>query len=170
MTNPNPNLAGAARVIAAAIVHGTSSDVALEVAAALDDARLLVRPADPFAEPGHRRPAPSPRALAALADCRRAKNVADDARPLLADLPGDPSVDAAGGEVTFVVHPTSLADWRRWLHMLGVGDARGDSTGASMVVRCEYLGVRARLVGVGVPALYGERPPLRSPKPTAVRP
>jgi hypothetical protein len=43
------------------------------------------------------------------------------------------------------------------MHALGVGDARADSTGVSMTVRCTYGGVRARLVGVGVPALYGER-------------
>ncbi|MEW1866993.1 hypothetical protein AB0420_02145 [Streptomyces caelestis] len=143
----------AARIIAATIVHGTGGDPALDAAQALADERLLA-PADPFQAPGRNRPAPSPAALAALADCRRAKAVADDARPLVAGMPGDAVVDAAGGEVSFVVHPSTLADWKQWMHALGVGDARGESTGAVMVVRCTYLGIRARLVGIGVPALY----------------
>ncbi|MEV5911110.1 hypothetical protein AB0M00_19680 [Streptomyces chartreusis] len=167
----NPNIEAAARVVAAAIVHGTSSDVAREVAQALDDARLLVRPvADPFATPGRNRPEKSPAALAALADCRKARQVADTARAQADGMPGKHDVSAAGGEVTFVVHPTSRAEWKQWMHALGVGDARGDSTGTSMIVRCTYGGVRARLVGVGVPALYGELAPLRSPKPAGVRP
>lgn len=157
----------AARIIAAAIVHGTGPDPALDAARALDDARLLTPVADPFDAPGRNRP--SPAAVAALADCRRAKKVADDARPLVKGMPGDGHVDAAGGEVTFVVHPRSVAEWRQWLHTLGAGDARGDSTGASMVVRCTYLGIRARLVGVGVPALYGELH-ARTGRRTAARP
>ncbi|MFI9600375.1 hypothetical protein ACIHCX_10920 [Streptomyces sp. NPDC052043] len=151
----NPNIERAARVVAAAIVHGTSGDPALDVAQALDDARLLV-PADPFAAPGRSRHTASPAALAALAECRRAKQVADTARAQTDGMPGRPNVSAAGGEVQFVVHPTSLADWRQWMHALGVGDARGTSTGVSMIVRCTVGGVRARLVGVGVPAMYGE--------------
>jgi len=147
----------AARIIATAIVHGTSSDPALEAAHALDDARMLPpAAADPFAAPGRRRPAPSPAAIAALADCRRAKRIAEDTRDVIEGMPGDPAVDAVAGEVTFVVHPRTVADWKQWLHALGVGDARGTSTGVSMIVRCTYLGVRARLVGVGVPALYSE--------------
>lgn len=63
----NPNIERAARVIAAAIVHGTSSGVAREVAQALDDARLLVRPAAP--SPSGCRTAPSPAAVKALARC-----------------------------------------------------------------------------------------------------
>lgn len=156
MSAPNPAVERAARIIAAAIVHGTGSDPALDAAQALADERLLAPTADPFERPGRNRPAPSPAAVAALADCRRAKDVADYARPLLDDMPAPASVDAAGGEVTFVVHPQSLADWRRWLHDIGAGDARGDSTGTSMIVRCTYFGVRAKVVGVGVPALYGE--------------
>lgn len=166
MSTPTAAEQRAARVIAAAIVHGTGADPALDAARALADARLLA-PVDPFDTPGRNRP--SPAAMAALADCRRAKKVADDARPLVEELPGDGHVDAAGGEVTFVVHPQSVAEWRKWLHALGVGDARGDSTGASMVVRCTYLGIRARLVGVGVPALYGDLH-ARTGRRTAARP
>ncbi|MGW2742328.1 hypothetical protein [Streptomyces sp. NPDC001450] len=165
----NPHVESAARVIAAAIVHGTSPDVALEVAQALDDARLLVRSADPFAEPGRNRPERSPAAVAALGQCRRAKEAADTARAQTEGMPGEPDVSAAGGEVSIVVHPQSLADWKQWMHALGVGDARGDSTGVSMIVRCTYAGVRARLVGVGVPALYGDMHD-RLDRRTAVRP
>jgi len=86
-----------------------------------------------------------------------------------AGMPGAPSVTALRGEVTFVVHPQSLADWRQWTHALGVADARGSSTGGSMVVRCTYGGVRARLVGVGVPAMYGDMH-ARTGRRTAVRP
>lgn len=164
----NPSIERAARVIAAAIVHGTGGDPALDAAQALADERLLAPPADPFETPGRNRPAPSPKALAVLADCRRAKAVADDARSLVADMPGAPTVDAAGGEVQFIVHPRSLADWRQWMHALGVGDARATSTGASMTVRCTYLGIRAQLVGVGVPAMYGEVHAARGRR-TAVR-
>src|SRR5690606_35017936 len=92
----------AARIIATAIVHGTSSDPALEAAHALAAARLLPAPADPFAAPGRHRPAPSPAAIATLADCRRAKRIADDARDVIEGMPGDPAVDAAAGEVMFV--------------------------------------------------------------------
>ena len=152
----HPTVERAARIIAAAIVHGTSADPALDAAQALDDLRMLVPLADPFATPGRNRPAPSPAAVAALADCRRAKQVADTARTEVAAMPGKPDVSAAGGEVQIVVHPRSLADWKQWMHALGVGDARGDSTGVAMTVRCTYGGVRARLVGVGVPGLYGE--------------
>ncbi|MFD5838180.1 hypothetical protein ACFWHV_32225 [Streptomyces collinus] len=127
-------------------------------------------PAAPFAAPGRVRPALSPAAVKLLAECRAAKDAAYTASVETAGLPGTPTVTAVRGEVQFVVHPESLADWRRWLHDLGAGDVRGESTGASMVVRCSYGGVPARLVGVGVPALYGERPPMRSHKPAGVRP
>ena len=102
------------------------------------------------------RSAPSPAAVALLAQCRAARQVADTVRAQSDGMPGRPDVSAAGGEVTFVVHPRSLADWRQWTHALGVGNARATSTGVSMVVRCTYGGVRARLVGVGVPAMYGQ--------------
>jgi hypothetical protein len=153
----NPNIARAARTIAAAVVHGTSGDPALEAAQALDELGLLMQSTDPFSVPGRNRPAPSPAAVAALDQCRKAKRVADVARDEVAELPGEPDVSAAQGEVTFVVHPRSLADWKQWMHTLGVSDVRAASTGVSMVVRCRYGGVRARLVGVGVPALYGEQ-------------
>ncbi|MGA5489608.1 hypothetical protein ACPCK1_17850 [Streptomyces pseudogriseolus] len=153
----NPNILRAARAIAAAVVHGTSDDPALEAAQQLDELGLLAPSTDPFSTPGRNRPEPSPAAVAALDQCRRAKNVADTARAQADGMPGKPDVSSAGGEVLFVVHPRSLADWKQWMHALGVGDARGDSTGAAMTVRCTYGGVRARLVGVGVPALYGER-------------
>ncbi|MFD9212049.1 hypothetical protein ACFVY9_02815 [Streptomyces sp. NPDC059544] len=168
MSAPNPAVARAARIIAAAIVHGTGSDPALDAAQALADERLLA-PADPFAVPGRNRPERSPAAVAALAECRRAKNVADSARLIVDRLPGDATVEAAGGEVSFVVHPQSLTAWKEWLHMFGVGDARGDSTGATMIVRCTYGGVRARIVGVGVPAMYGAMHE-RTGRRTAVRP
>jgi hypothetical protein len=112
--------------------------------------------ADPFSAPGRNRPPLSPAAVALLAECRRAKNAAYQASVETAGMPGAPAVTALRGEVQFVVHPQSLADWARWKHELGVTDVRGDSTGAAMVVRCRYGGVRARLVGVGVPAMYGE--------------
>ncbi|EPH40894.1 hypothetical protein ABT390_36795 [Streptomyces aurantiacus] len=47
----NPAVETAARVIAAAIVHGTSTDVAREVAQCLDDARLLVQRTAPVDGP-----------------------------------------------------------------------------------------------------------------------
>jgi hypothetical protein len=151
----NPNLESAARVIAAAIVHGTSTDIAREVAQALDDARLLVRPdLDPFTTPGRNRPEKSPAAVAALQQCRHAKEVADMARGEVSEMPGEATVDAAGGEVTFVVHPHSLADWRTWTRLFGIDDVRSvKHTGTSAIARCRYRGVPTRLVGVGVPAM-----------------
>lgn len=165
----NPSTERAARIIAAAIVHGTTSDPALEAAQQLDDLGLLAPSADPFSTPGRNRPAPSPAAVAALDTCRKAKQIADTARAQSDGMPGEPDVSAAGGEVQIVVHPKSVTEWRQWMHALGVGDARGDSTGVSMVVRCTYGGVRARLVGVGVPAMYGEVH-ARLDRRTAVRP
>jgi hypothetical protein len=161
----NSRIERAARVIAQAIVHGTTTDPAYEAARLLEEQGLLAAtPADPFEAPGRNRP--SPAAVAALADCRRAKSIADDAKTLVADMPGAPAVEAAGGEVQFVVHPRTLADWKQWLHALNAGDARGDSTGGAMVVRCTYLGVRARLVGYGVPAMYSA---LNAARRSAVR-
>ncbi|MFF3190505.1 hypothetical protein [Streptomyces misionensis] len=122
----------------------------------------------PFAAPRKSRPALSPAAVALLAECRKAQTAAYTASVETAGMPGEPSVSAAGGEVQIVVHPRSLADWKQWMHTLGVGDARGDSTGVAMTVRCTYGGVRARLVGVGVPALYGAA--LRTGHRAAVRP
>jgi hypothetical protein len=165
----HPHVERAARIIAAAVVHGTTGDPALEAAQQLDGLGLLAPSADPFETPRRPRPAPSPAAVAALAECRRAKNVADSVRVEVAGLPGEPDVSAAGGEVTLVVHPRSLADWKQWTHALGVADARATSTGSSMVVRCTYGGVRARLVGVGVPAMYGEMH-AHTGRRTAVRP
>ncbi|MGW2708648.1 hypothetical protein ACWC4J_06600 [Streptomyces sp. NPDC001356] len=159
----------AARIIASEFVHGTSGDPALSAAQTLDSLGLLSPAADPFAAPGRNRPAPSPAAVRMLAECRRAQDAARTASVETAGLPGTPSVTAARGEVQFVVHPRSLADWKQWMHELGVGDARGDSTGAAMVVRFTYGGVRARLVGVGVPAMYGEMH-AHTGRRTAVRP
>ncbi|MEU0675425.1 hypothetical protein ABZ330_21540 [Streptomyces sp. NPDC006172] len=105
---------------------------------------------------GRTRPTPSPAAEALLAACRKAKRAATSASVETAGMPGAPTVTALRGEVTFVVHPRSLADWREWTHTLGVADARCESTGVALVARCTYGGVRARLVGVGVPALYRE--------------
>ncbi|NJP71937.1 hypothetical protein [Streptomyces sp. C1-2] len=107
-----------------------------------------------FPLPGRSRPRPSPEAVAALAACRKAKSAAYSASVETAGMPGRPTVTAARGEVQFVVHPRTLADWSRWKQTLGVTDVRGDSTGTAMVVRLTYAGVRARLVGYGVPALY----------------
>lgn len=143
----------AARIIAGALVHGTSTDPALDAARALDDANLLA-PVDAFPVPGRTRPAPSPAAVAMLAECRKAQDVAHMASVETAGMPGDPSVTALRGEVTIVVHPRTLADWTAWMHTLNTVDSRGDSTGTTMVVRCTYGGVRTRLVGVGVPAMY----------------
>lgn len=165
----NEQIERAARIIAETVVHGTTTDPAYEAARLLDEQGLLAAaPADPFEAPGRNRP--SPVAVAALADCRRAKAIAHDAQSLVTDLPGSPEVEAAGGEVKFVVHPRSLADWKQWLHALGVGDARGKSTGAAMVVHCTYLGVRARLIGYGVPAMYSEHNAALRGRRTAVRP
>ncbi|MET9729278.1 hypothetical protein ABZZ79_01005 [Streptomyces sp. NPDC006458] len=165
----NPNIERAARAIAAAVVHGKTGDPALEAAQALDELGLLAPSTDPFMTPGRNRPAASPAAVAALDQCRRAKGVADATRAQADGMPGKPDVSAVGGEVRIVVHPESLADWKQWMHALGVGDARADSTGVAMTVRCTYGGVRARLVGVGVPALYGEMHIARGRR-TAVRP
>lgn len=163
------NVLRAARAIAGAIVHGTGSDPALEAAQHLDELGLLAPSTDPFSTPGRNRPEPSPAAVAVRAACGKAKRVADTARAQIDGMPGSPDVSAAGGEVLFVVHPKSLTDWKQWMHALGVGDARGDSTGGSMVVRCTYGDVRARLVGVGVPAMYSEMHG-RLDRRTAVRP
>lgn len=110
-----------------------------------------------FPLPGRSRPCPSPAAVATLAACRKAKSAAYSASVETAGMPGTPTVTAARGEVTFVVHPRSLADWARWKHVLGVTEVRGESTGTAMVVRLTYAGVRARLVGYGVPAMYAEQ-------------
>ncbi|MFJ7067543.1 hypothetical protein [Streptomyces sp. NPDC101115] len=110
---------------------------------------------DPFTAPSRPRPAPSPAAVALLAQCRRAKAVADSAPARFADMPAPAAVSAAGGEVQLVVHPKTLADWVRWTTVLGVR-TRQVHTGSTTVVRCTYGGVRTRLVGVGVPALLTE--------------
>ena len=165
----NPNILRAARTIAAAVVHGMTDDPALEAAQQLAELGLLTPSTDPFATPGRNRPEASPAAVATLAKCAAAKRVADTTRAQVDGMPGEPDVSASGGEVRIVVHPKSLADWKQWMHALGVGDARADSTGVSMIVRCTYGGVRARLVGVGVPALYGERLDYLDRR-TAVRP
>lgn len=161
MTNPNPNLDNAARIVARAIVHGTSTDPALDAVQALDDAGLLAGRRPAFRAPTDA----SPSALAVLADSRRAKDAAYVAGVEHAGMPGEPEITAVAGEVTFIVHPRSLTDWEKWRHALGVGDKRAESTGTSMTVRCTYGGVRARLVGIGVPAMFGElrsRPDRRS--------
>ncbi|MET9816560.1 hypothetical protein [Streptomyces sp. NPDC006355] len=149
----NPNVIPAADLIAG-MAHRAAVDPALDAAAALDDAGLLTRP-DPFALPGRNRPAPSPAAVAALVECRKAKAAAELAEPEVAEMPGEPAVSAAGGEVRFVVRPRSLEDWRRWTQALGVHDAQGRAIGGALVARFTYRGVRARLVGEGVPALLG---------------
>lgn len=116
-------------------------------------AQALAPQRDPFTIPGRNRLV-SPSAMAKLAECRQAKNAAYTASVETSGMPGEPHIDAAGGEVQIVVHPRSLSDWKEWMHALDVGDARGQSTGVSMTVRCTYSGVRTRLVGVGVPAMY----------------
>lgn len=109
---------------------------------------------DPFAAPGRNRPAPTPAAVALLAQCRRAKSVADTAPTTFADMPAPAAASAAGGEVQLVVRPTCLSDWVRWTTALGAQDPRRQvHTGTTTVVRCEIGGVRTRLIGVGVPAL-----------------
>ncbi|MGW1587276.1 hypothetical protein [Streptomyces sp. NPDC002386] len=168
MTNPVTDRA--ARIIAAEIVHGTSTDPALAAAQQLADLGLLTPAAEVLTYAARKRAERSPAAAAKWAECRRAKDAAYTASVETAGMPGEPEVTAAGGEVQFVVHPHCLADWRQWLHTLGAGDARGDSTGSTMVVRFEYGGVRARLVGVGVPAMYGEMHAARDGRRTAVRP
>lgn len=153
----NPNTLPAADVVAEVLLHGKTTDPALDVAVALDGAGLLARPAaDAFDVPGRYRPGPSPAAVARLVECRKAKAAADLAEPEVAELPGEPAVSAAGGEVRFVVRPRSLEDWRRWTRALGVHDAQGRAIGGAVVARFTYRGVRARLVGEGVPALLGE--------------
>lgn len=150
----NPNIEHAARVIAAAFVHGSSPDVALEVAQALDDARLLVDQTDPFRTPGRNRPAPSPAAIATLDRCGRAKIAANLGRKDVAAMPGEPEVSAAGGEVTFVVHPRDLDAWRTWLDAFGLnGSTDVTLTSVSAIARCTYRGMPTRLVGIGVPAM-----------------
>ncbi|MFI6465715.1 hypothetical protein [Streptomyces sp. NPDC050538] len=146
----NPNVVPAADLIADAL-----RGAAANAAGALDGAGLLTRP-DPFATPGRYRPGPSPAAIAVLAQCRKAKAAADLAKPEVVELPGEPAVTAAGGEVRFVVRPRCLDDWRRWTRALGIVDAQSKSIGGAMVARFTYRGVRARLVGEGVPALLGE--------------
>lgn len=151
------NIERAARIIAEAVVHGTTTDLAYEAARLLDREGLLVTPpADPFEAPGRHRSVPSPAAVRVARECRLAREAADTVRAVAEDMPGEREVSAAGGEVRLVVHPRSLADWRQWLFALGAGEARGTSTGAAMVVRCRFGGVRMRLVGYGVPAMYGE--------------
>ncbi|MYR61139.1 hypothetical protein GTY54_34585 [Streptomyces sp. SID625] len=98
----------------------------------------------------------SPAAVAALATCKQAKDAAYTASIETAGMPSSPTIEAAQGVVKFVVHPRTLADWAQWKHVLGVERVHGSSTGTSMVVPFWYGGVRARLVGVGVPALYSE--------------
>jgi hypothetical protein len=150
----NPNVIPAADLIAD-VMQRAAVDPSLDAAAALDDAGLLTRP-DPFALPGKNRPAPSPAAVAALVECRKAKAAAALAELEVAEMPGAPAVSAAGGEVRFVVRPESLEHWRRWTQAVGVHDAQGRAIGGALVARFTYRGVRARLVGEGVPALLGK--------------
>lgn len=113
--------------------------------------------AAPFAAPGRTRPTPTPAALALLAQCRKAKGVADTAPARFEDMPTPPAASAAGGEVQLVVRPRTLADWVRWTTELGIRNThRMTNTGTSTVVRFELDGVRARLIGIGVPALLAE--------------
>jgi hypothetical protein len=142
----NPNVIPAADLIAGAMNHG-GVDSALGAAAALDGTGLLAR--DPFVLPGRHHPAPSPAAVAALVECRKAKAAADLGLGEVAELPGEPKVSAAAGEVRFVVRPRSLEDWHRWTRALGVHDAQGRAVGGAMIARFTYRGVRARLVGEG---------------------
>lgn len=112
---------------------------------------------DPFSTPGRNRPVPSPAAVALAAQCRKAKLLADDAPTRFTAMPTPAESSAAGGEVQFVVRPTCLADWARWTNALGIQDTRRMThTGISTVCRFELDGVRARLVGVGVPALFAQ--------------
>lgn len=113
--------------------------------------------ADPFAAPGRNRPVPSPAAVALAVQCRKAKNLADAAPTTYEQMPTLAEASAAGGEVQFVVRPGCLADWARWTTALGIRDTRRmTSTGTALVCRFELDGVRARLIGVGVPALFAE--------------
>ncbi|EFE74530.1 hypothetical protein K7395_24940 [Streptomyces filamentosus] len=112
---------------------------------------------DAFAAPGRNRPAPSPAAVALAAQCRRAKSLADTAPDRFNAMPTPADASAAGGEVQLIVRPTCLADWARWTHVLGIHDTRRMThTGTATVCRFELDGVRARLVGVGVPALFAQ--------------
>ncbi|MDW4900609.1 hypothetical protein RB625_19560 [Streptomyces californicus] len=109
---------------------------------------------DPFTTPGHHRPTPSPAAVALAIQCRKAKALADTAPTRFEDMPAPATTTAAGGEVQLVVRPACLADWARWTAELGCRDPRRMvHTGTSTVCRFELDGVRARLIGVGVPAL-----------------
>jgi len=105
--------------------------------------------ADSYTVTGRR---PSPAAVALLVQCRKARALADSAQLVFRTETPRPVATAAGGEVTIVVRPTSLAEWARWAQRLGAREP-GKSTGTQMVVRCRYGGVRTRLVGVGVPQL-----------------
>ncbi|MFJ2249401.1 hypothetical protein ACIQGT_40235 [Streptomyces sp. NPDC093108] len=113
---------------------------------------------DPFAAPGRNRPTPSPAAVALAAQCRKAKALADAAPVRFEEMPTPPpSASAAGGEVQLVVHPRSLTDWARWTTELGIRDTRRmTNVGPATVCRFELDGVRARLIGIGVPALLAE--------------
>ncbi|NDZ63614.1 hypothetical protein [Streptomyces cyaneofuscatus] len=109
---------------------------------------------DPFTAPGHNRPTPSPAAVALAIQCRKAKTIADTAPTRFEQMPTPAATTAAGGEVQLVVRPKCLADWVRWTAELGCRDSRRMvHTGATTVCRFELDGVRARLIGVGVPAL-----------------
>ena len=143
----NPNIDRAARVIATAIVHGTNADIALEIAQALDDTALLVRP-------GCRETVPTPAEVAEISAARRAQTVVDNARGF-EDMPGAPRVTAAGPEVRVVVHPTSLADWGAWTARLNVRPQDVTLVGHSAVATGRCGGVRVRVTGLGVPALVG---------------
>ncbi|MGW5928025.1 hypothetical protein ACWF2L_17515 [Streptomyces anulatus] len=109
---------------------------------------------DPFTTPAHHRPTPSPAAVALAIQCRKAKSLADTAPARFERMPAPATTTAAGGEVQLIVRPTCLADWARWTQALGICDARRmTNTGTATVCRFELDGVRARLIGVGVPAL-----------------
>ncbi|MFD0078182.1 hypothetical protein ACFVIY_37775 [Streptomyces sp. NPDC127166] len=108
---------------------------------------------DPFAAPGRNRPAPTPAAVALLAQCKRAKSVADAVPTTFANMPAPAEASAAGGEVQLIVRPTCLSDWIRWTAEVNADLRRMVHTGTTTVVRCEVGGVRTRLIGIGVPAL-----------------
>ncbi|MFF9690282.1 hypothetical protein [Streptomyces sp. NPDC014623] len=112
---------------------------------------------EPFTAPGRGRPTPSPAAVALAVQCRKAKALADTATARFESMPTPAESSAAGGEVQLVVRPTCLADWVRWTTTLGIRDVRRmTNTGVATVVRFELDGVRARLVGMGVPALLAK--------------
>lgn len=164
------NIERAARIIAAAVVHGTTTDPAYEAARQLDKQGLLAgAPTDPFETPGRNRPVPSPAAVAVARQCRLAREAADRVEVVAEGMPGRREVSAAGGEVRLVLHPRTLADWQQWLRALGASDARGTSVGTAMVVHCQFGGVRMRLVGYGVPAMFRALP-VEARRRTAVRP